>query len=145
MTHRKLGLWLIGAKGGVATTVVVGLAALRKGLAGNQGLVSALPQFAGLDFAGWNDFTVGGHEIRETTYYAAAQQLARNNHALDGDLVGKLKSDLDKLDKQIRPGTLLNAGPAIEGIAANEAKKLKESPRAAIERVQSDLADFAAK
>jgi myo-inositol-1-phosphate synthase len=143
MTHRKLGLWLIGAKGGVATTVVVGLAALRKGLAGNQGLVSALPQFAGLDFAGWNDFTVGGHEIRETTYFAAARQLARNNHALDGELVGKLKSELDKLDKNIRSGTLLNVGPAIEGIAGAEAKRLKEPPRAVIERVQSDLKDFA--
>ena len=64
MPQRKLGLWLIGAKGGVATTVVVGLAALRKGLTESHGLVSALPQFAGLDFAGWNDFTVGGHEIR---------------------------------------------------------------------------------
>jgi myo-inositol-1-phosphate synthase len=143
MTHRKLGLWLIGAKGGVATTVVVGLAALRKGLAGNQGLVSALPQFAGLDFAGWNDFTVGGHEIRETTYFAAARQLARNNHALDGELVGKLKSELDKLDKNIRSGTLLNVGPAIEGIAGSDAKRLKEPPRAAIERVQGDLKDFA--
>src|SRR5438067_5179071 len=107
MPQRKLGLWLIGAKGGVATTVVVGLAAIRKGLTESHGLVSALPQFAGLDFAGWNDFTVGGHEIRETTYFAAAQQLARNNHALDGELVSKLKGDLNKLDKNVRSGTLL--------------------------------------
>jgi myo-inositol-1-phosphate synthase len=145
MPQRKLGLWLIGAKGGVATTVVVGLAALRKGLAQTQGLVSALPQFAGLDFAGWNDFTVGGHEIRDTSYFAAAQQLARNNHALDGELIGKLKSDLDKLDKSIRPGTLLNVGATIEGLAAPGAKRERESPRAAIERVQSDFKDFAAK
>jgi myo-inositol-1-phosphate synthase len=145
MPQRNLGLWLIGAKGGVATTVVVGLTALRKGLTQTQGLVSALPQFAGLEFAGWNDFTVGGHEIRETTYFAAAQQLARNNHALDGELIGKLKPDLDKLDKNIRPGTLLNVGSAIENLAPPAAKRERESPRAAIERVQSDLKDFAAK
>jgi myo-inositol-1-phosphate synthase len=30
---RKLGVWLIGAKGGVATSVTIGLVALRKGLA----------------------------------------------------------------------------------------------------------------
>jgi len=87
MAHRQLGLWLIGAKGGVATTVAVGLLALRRGLAENYGLVSALPQFAGLDFAAWSDFTLGGHEIRDTTFYAAAEQLAANNHALDGKLV----------------------------------------------------------
>src|SRR5436309_15637542 len=123
MPQRKLGLWLIGAKGGVATTVAVGLAALRKGLARNHGLVSALPQFAELDFAGWNEFTLGGHEIRATTFLAAAQQLSQNNHALDGELIAKLKSDLDKLDKNIRPGTLLNVGPAIEGIAPPDAKR----------------------
>ncbi len=145
MPQRKLGLWLIGAKGGVATTVVVGLAALRKGLVGNHGLVSALPQFAGLDFAGFSDFAVGGHEIRETTYFAAAQQLAKNNHALDGELVGKLKPDLDKLDKNVLPGTVLNVGPAIEGIAAPAVKRERESPRAAIERMQQDLKDFTSK
>src|SRR6185312_15017654 len=145
MPQRKLGLWLIGAKGGVATTVVVGLVALRKGLTDQQGLVSALPRFAALDFAGWNDFTIGGHEIRETTYFAAAQQLARNNHALDGELISKLKTDLDKLDKNVRPGTLLNVGAAIEGIAAPGATRVRESPRAAIERVQNDLKDFANK
>jgi myo-inositol-1-phosphate synthase len=145
MPQRKLGLWLIGAKGGVATTVVVGLAALRKGLAGNHGLVSALPQFAGLDFAGFSDFAVGGHEIRETTFFAAAQQLAKNNHALDGELVGKLKPDLDKLDKNVLQGTVLNVGPAIEGIAAPAVKRERESPRAAIERMQQDLKDFTSK
>jgi myo-inositol-1-phosphate synthase len=145
MPKRKIGLWLIGAKGGVATSVVVGLASLRKGLTKTQGLVSALPQFAGLDLADWSDFIVGGHEIRETTYFAAAQQLASNNHALDGELVTKLKPDLDKLDKNIRNGTLVNVGSAIEGIAAPGSKRPPEAARAAIERVQADLKDFAAK
>jgi myo-inositol-1-phosphate synthase len=143
MARKKLGLWLIGAKGGVATTVSVGLAALRKGLAGSQGLVSELPRFADLDFAPWNDFTIGGHEIRETTLFAEAQQLVKGNHALDGDLVAKLKSDLDKLDKNVRPGTLYNVGARIESIADQSVRKLREAPRAVIERFQSDLREFA--
>src|SRR5262245_43267552 len=142
MARRKLGLWLIGAKGGVATTVTVGLAALRRGLTGTTGLVSALPQFAGLDFADWGDFTIGGHEIRETTLFTEAQQLVRGNHALDGELVGKLKGDLDKLDKNTKSGTLVNVGSTIEGLADASLRKVKESPRAAIERFQSDFQDF---
>jgi myo-inositol-1-phosphate synthase len=142
MARRKLGLWLIGAKGGVATTVTVGLLALRRGLADCQGLVSALPQFSGLDLAPWGDFLLGGHEIRETTLFAEAQQLARNNHALSGELVGKLRGDLDKLDKHIRPGTLWNVGPAIENLADPAVRRIRETPRAAIERLQADLADF---
>jgi myo-inositol-1-phosphate synthase len=142
MAKRKVGVWIIGAKGGVATTVTVGLIALRKGLTDNHGLVSQLPEFAGLDFLQWNDVTLGGHEIRETTLHAEAQQLARNNHALDGDLVAKLKPDLDKLDKNTRPGTLWNVGPTIEKLADGAVKKFRESPRATIDRLQGDLRDF---
>jgi len=145
MARPKLGLWLIGAKGGVATTVTVGLAALKRGLAETTGLVSALPQFAGLDFADWGDFTVGGHEIRETTLFAEAQQLVRGNHALDGELVARLKGDLDKLDKNTRPGTLVNVGSTIEGLADPAIRKVRESPRAAIERFQGDFQQFVKK
>ena len=143
MARRKLGVWLIGAKGGVATTVTVGLAALRKGLAGDQGLVTELPLFDGLDLASWGDFTVGGHEIRETTLFTEAQRLVQNNHALDADLVSRLKPDLDKFDRNVRPGTLWNVGDAIENLADPQLKKTRESPRAAIERIQSDLKEFA--
>lgn len=142
MARPKLGVWLIGAKGGVATSVTVGLVALRKGLTTDQGLVTQLPQFAGLDLPAWSDFTLGGHEIRETTLFAEAQQLVRNNHALDGDLVAKCKADLDKLDKNTRPGTLVSVGRAIENLANPDLRKTREAPRAAIERVQTDLKNF---
>lgn len=144
MARRKIGIWIIGARGGVAASVCVGLAALKKGLAGNEGLVSQLPEFAALDLPAADDFIVGGHEIREMTLESAAQQLVVNNQALRGELVAKVKPELDKIDKNIRLGTLWNVGPTIEKVAAKEARSAAqgESPRAAIERVQSDLTDF---
>ena len=142
MARRKLGVWLIGAKGGVATSVTVGLIALRKGLSQGQGLVTQLPLFAGLDLVQWNDLTIGGHEIRETTLHAAAHQLATNNHALDPELVAKCKADLDKLDKNTRSGTLSNVGPTIESLAEEPVRRIRETPREAIERIQADLKDF---
>jgi len=144
MARRKLGIWIIGARGGVAATVCVGLAALKKGLAADQGLVSKLPQFAALDLADFAEFTIGGHEIRETTLESAAQQLVANNHALSGELVAKVKPELDKIDKNIRPGTLWNVGPAIEKFAGDEVRQTarKESPRTAIERAANDIAEF---
>ena len=145
MVQRKLGLWLIGAKGGVATSVIVGLVALRKGLTESHGLVTQLPQFAGLDLAGWNSWTIGGHEIRETSLYDSAQLLVRNNHALDAELVEQCKPELAKIDKNMRVGTLFNVGPTIEKLAEGDARKLREAPRAAIERVQADLKEFASR
>lgn len=145
MARRKIGIWLVGAKGGVATSVTVGIVALRKGLAGNAGLVTQLPLFAGLDLAQWPDFVLGGHEIRETTLFDAAMLLASNNHALDPDLIARCKPELDKVDKNTRDGTLWNVGHRIEEFAADDVKKRagKETPRAAIERLQADMREFA--
>ncbi|WP_254507153.1 inositol-3-phosphate synthase [Anatilimnocola floriformis] len=147
MARRKIGLWIIGAKGGVASTVTVGLIALKKGLAPNHGLVTQLPQFANIDLAGFSDFTIGGHEIRDVNLYDEALQLVRVSKALDAELVAKCKTELDKIDKNIKPGTLWNVGSKIEEISGDESRKFKnkETPRAAIDRLQSDLKEFQSK
>ncbi len=77
MARRRTGVWLIGAKGGVATTVIVGLVALRKGLAGDPGLVTQLPLFQELDLFSWKDVVIGGHEIRTASLYDEAMKLHR--------------------------------------------------------------------
>ena len=56
MASSAIGIWLIGAKGGVATTTLVGLSALKQGLVPEVGLVSCLPRFAHLGPADWEDF-----------------------------------------------------------------------------------------
>ncbi|QDU25971.1 Myo-inositol-1-phosphate synthase [Anatilimnocola aggregata] len=147
MARRKIGIWIIGAKGGVAATVTVGLVALKKGLAPNHGLVTQLPQFAGLDLASFGDFTIGGHEIREVSLYDEVVQLVRVSKAIDAELVAKCKPDLDKIDKNIKPGTLWNVGNKIEQLATDDLRKLKakETPRAAIDRVQADIQEFQTK
>jgi myo-inositol-1-phosphate synthase len=144
MARRKLGLWLIGAKGGVATTVSVGLAALVRGLTQHHGLVTALPQFASLDFVRWTDIVVGGHEIRETSLVETAQGLVAQQ-ALSPNVVTAVRADLEAIDRQIRPGTLQGVGERIESLAEPRVKKMRELPRATIERVQADLAQFAKK
>lgn len=63
-TTQRLGLWLIGARGGVAVTAIAGIIAQRLGLADGTALVSELPQFAHLPLTEWDDIVIGGHEIR---------------------------------------------------------------------------------
>jgi myo-inositol-1-phosphate synthase len=145
MARRRIGIWLIGAKGGVATTVIVGLIALKKGLTKETALVAALPQFKHLDLVGWNDIVLGGHEIRDVSLYHEAMQLVEVSRALDGDLVAKCKAELDKIDKNVRPGTLWNVGATIEKLAEPSLRKLRETPREAIDRLQQDLQEFADK
>ena len=49
MSNRRVGLWLIGAFGGVGTTATLGLAALTRGVADTTSLVTALPLFDNVD------------------------------------------------------------------------------------------------
>ena len=142
MVSRKVGVWFLGAFGGVATTTMVGLAALKKGLTGNQGLVSQLPQFANLDLLGWDEFVIGGHDIRTTTLYDEAMTLANVSRAIDDGLIEKCRAELNAIDSHIRPGVLFNVGPTIEKFAAHSLRSKRESPRESITRVQADLQAF---
>ncbi|HVA47595.1 MAG TPA: inositol-3-phosphate synthase [Pirellulales bacterium] len=143
MPRGRIGVWLIGAKGGVASTATVGLIALKKGLIGKAGLVSELPDFAALGLAAWDEFVVGGHEIRDARSYDEALRMHNESRAIDLGVLNKCKSELDRIDKLIRPGTLLNVGPTIASLAGTEAKQIQEKPREAIERIQHDLRSFA--
>jgi myo-inositol-1-phosphate synthase len=142
MPSPRIGIWLVGAKGGVASTATVGLLALKKGLTGNAALVSELPGFAHLDLAAWDEFVIGGHEIRDVRSYDEALRMHNESRAIDLGVLTSCKADLEEIDERIRPGTLLNVGQTIASLAGEEAKQIRESPRQAIERIQQDLRSF---
>jgi myo-inositol-1-phosphate synthase len=144
MARSRIGIWLVGAKGGVAATVLVGLTALKKGWMQPVGLVSALPTFDRCQLVDWSDFVVGGHEIRDVRLFDEAWRMHSESRAIDADLLRKCKAELDKFEQHIRPGTLTNVGATIEKIAGERFPHRREAPRAAVERVQHDLRSFVA-
>lgn len=141
MTNPKIGIWLIGAKGGVASTAIVGLAALKKGLIPTSGLVSQLAQFQQLGFADWKQFVVAGHEIRNLDLVGEVQRFAAENRIISMDLIQKCHQELEATEKRIRPGTIFNVGPAITALADGDIPR-KETPRQAIERLRQDMIEF---
>jgi myo-inositol-1-phosphate synthase len=142
MARSRIGIWLIGAKGGVATTAITGLCALRKGLIGNAGLVSQMPRFAELDLVDWKDFVVGGHDIREGKLFDECMRMVHESRAIDPNILHRCRNDIDRIEKNLRPGTIHNVGPTISKFATDELRASKETPRAAIERIQKDLREF---
>ena len=142
MSPPRIGIWLIGAKGGVAATTVVGLAALRKGLIDTTGLVSELPEFRGLGLADWSDFVVGGHDIRCASLFDEAMRMASVSRAIDANLINECRGEIDEIALNIRSGTVINVGETITDLAEGESVGRKETPRAAIQRVQADLQQF---
>ena len=125
MADGKIGVWFIGAWGGVSTTAATGLAALQQGLADEAGLVSGLPRFADLNLVDWNHFVIGGHEIRRTCYAVEAKNLYDNSRVFSPQLLEKISSTLGEFDRSVRTGTLINVGTTIESLASAETLKTK--------------------
>jgi len=140
----RVGLWLVGARGGVAVTAMTGLVAHRLGLGDGAGLVSQLPQFAHLPLPKWDDFVVGGHEIRTSPLAEELLALHRESRVIAPEVVAACQGDLEKIDAEIRPGTLWNVGPRIAELAAQElvATASDRTARAAVKRLKEDLTDF---
>ncbi len=142
MSYPRLGVWFIGAKGGVATTATLGWAALKQGLVPPTALVSQLPQFASLDLIPWDYWTIGGHEIRQTTLVAEALRLAENR-TFSKELVHACQEELEALEGNYRWGTLYQVGPTIQRLASQPCLQIRENAAEAFGRIREDLREFA--
>src|SRR4051812_46629168 len=105
MSERRVGLWLIGACGGVGTTATLGLAALGRGLADATSLVTALPLFESLDLDPPSRFVVGGHEIRRAGFRQTVRDLRQRSNVFDPGLTEACAPDLERWEANVRPGT----------------------------------------
>ncbi len=132
--HERTGIWLIGARGSVATTAAVGLLALRAGVTGGGGCVTELPAFARVPLPGWDDLVLGGHDIVHTPLEKRAEQLAHAG-VFGHSVYAAVRSGLAEVDAEIRDGY----HPATHtGAQADAAERLTADIRAFA--VRHDLA-----
>jgi myo-inositol-1-phosphate synthase len=140
--ERRVGLWLVGTFGGVATTAALGLAAQRQGVGDATSMVTALPLFDGLDLDQPAQFVVGGNDIRRSHFRQTIQEFQQRSSIFDQGLVEACLPDLDAWAENVRPGTILNTGATISKLADRPDIPIADSPRAAVARIQQDLLAF---
>jgi len=143
MARPSLGLWIIGAKGGVATTVMTGLAALSRGAIPSTGLVTELEPFTRLELVPCADIVVGGHDIRPGRLGDEARRMWVESRAIDPELLASAEPFFKAVEARLRPGTVVAAGDKICELADPALVALAETPRAAIARVRADIEAFA--
>jgi myo-inositol-1-phosphate synthase len=143
MSDRRIGAWLVGAKGGVATTVMTGLASLARGAIDPVGLVTALEPYASLDLVPPEAIVVGGHDIRAGGLLDEARSMWSTSRAIPPDLIEDSADYFAAVERRLRPGTLLACGDRIRQFAAGDVAAVVESPRAAIDRIRDDIRSFA--
>ena len=144
MARTRIGLWLIGAKGGVATTMMTGLAALQRGAIEPVGLVTALEPFSRLDLVDFGDLVVGGHDIRAGRLGDEARRMWRESRAITPELLDGAAGFFAEVEGRLRPGTVVASGDMIKGLADAPGVAAVETPRQAIARIRKDIEAFAA-
>lgn len=96
------GVWLVGGRGSVAVTALVGALAMRGGLAGPVGCVTESPQFTGAGLPALTDLVFGGHDLSPVPLAKKAEALAHAG-VVPGALVGALGEELAVAEHELRP------------------------------------------
>lgn len=125
----RVGAWLVGARGSVATTAQVGASALAAGLLPPTGLVTALDAFAGVPLPGLGDLVFGGHDVGAHQPLRKSAALLADAGVLPAPLLPAVGDHLDTCDARIREGVDPSAG---------------EAPADALTRLTRDLESFRA-
>ena len=141
---RRVGLWLVGAFGGVGSTTALGLAALAKGLAEPVGMVTALPRFAAVDFDAPTAFVLGGHDIRQTSFGRSAAELMVRSNVFSESLLQACGPQLEIWSANVRPGVIYRPSAVIAALADRPDVRRAETPKQAIAAIEQDLKFFAA-
>jgi myo-inositol-1-phosphate synthase len=121
----RVGVWLVGGRGSVATTALTGAAAVAAGLAEPTGLVTNNFDQAGLP--GLGDLVFGGHDVVETPLAIRASRLV-DDGVLPVGLPQALGGAIEAAEAEQRPG-----------ITGREARL---EPRPALNRIVDDLESF---
>ncbi|MEW2400620.1 inositol-3-phosphate synthase [Streptomyces sp. NPDC046862] len=123
----RVGVWLIGGRGSVATTVVAGCAAVTAGLNAPTGMVSETPLFADTGLPALSSLVFGGHDTVDCPLPKRAEALAAGG-VLPHGLPSAISSDLTAADREMRPG----------GPSAGDTREQNDL----IETFARDMADF---
>ncbi len=142
MTGHRVGLWLVGAFGGVGTAITVGLAAMSRGLANRTGLVTELPAFGGLPLPELADFVIGGHDIRATSFALSAEEFRAASGVFDAGWLCACKDELAASSARVRRGSHFGAGKAISKLADWGTARPNQTARQAVDGIAADLAAF---
>jgi myo-inositol-1-phosphate synthase len=102
-TPGRTGLWLIGARGSVATTAISGLLALRAGLIRPYGCVTEHLDLDPVLLPAWDELVVGGHDIVDTALEKRAERLA-DAGVLPTRVLAGIRDGLREVEASVRPG-----------------------------------------
>jgi myo-inositol-1-phosphate synthase len=128
----RAGIWLVGARGSVATTTIVGALALRAGLTEPHGCVTAHPDLASDALPGFGDLVFGGHDVVALGLAKKAELLASAG-VLPASLLTALAGELAEVERDLRPVPVGATQAEIAAVLIDDLTAFRE--RYALDRV----------
>lgn len=137
----RVGLWLIGGRGAIATCVAYGVAGLRRGLVSGVGLPSEAPPLDELGLVEHADIVLGGHDICTRDLSTSAGELVAAG-ILPADLVAAVSDDAARYEAELRPGILDAPETGFADLDPRAAALGSLPPRQQLEAIVGDLDAF---
>jgi myo-inositol-1-phosphate synthase len=104
--------------------------------------VTELPRFRGLPFPEPGDFVIGGHDIRQTSFEASAEEFRANSGVFESAWIEACSEDLAAATSRVRPGTSFGSGRAVAQLGRWGDAEPPRTARQAQETIAADLAAF---
>jgi len=137
----ETGVWLIGARGNVATTAMAGARAIARGETDETGMVTGREPAARLDLPAVEGFAFGGHDIRETSLVETARSLSESGVPTP-ETVEAVADDLRDIDDRIRTGTAVNCGEAVADLGDGPPLEDRFVVGAVVDQIRDDYESF---
>lgn len=138
----KLGAWIVGVKGSIALTTILGTLAIRSGFKPEAGLVTATDIFDDLPLPGLSAIVFGGCDIRPHSLAEAVAEFHHDFQFLDHDHFLALTKMVAEIDVNVSRGTAINCGPAIEGLGGQPTLSGNQDIEREIEKIRQELRAF---
>ncbi|WP_408958420.1 inositol-3-phosphate synthase [Natrinema sp. 74] len=136
----RTGVWLVGARGNVATMSIVGARAIARGATDTTGMVTEREPVSHLELPPVEGLVFGGHDIESEPLVAQAERQRDRNGVPDGETLAAVRDDLAAIDDRIEVGTAVNCGAAV----SEESEQIDENlaVRDVVDQIRDDYEAF---
>ena len=137
-----LKLWIVGARGSIATTLAVGVLAAQRGLVPFEALLTETQPFLALGLATLAGLEIGGCDLVPGTLAQTAHATLVGVGTFPVAMIDALMPDLERI--AVTRGILRGGGATIDALAGDErAATAAGTARQAIDRLVAAIRDFA--
>ena len=134
-------LWIVGARGSIATTLAVGVLAAQHGLIPLEALLTATEPFLHLGLEPLDGVDVGGCDLAPGRLSESAHAVLAGVGIFPAATIDALTPELDRIS--VTRGILRGGGAAIDALAGDErGATASGSAREAVDRLVADIRAF---